>query len=439
VSSSNSDTAAAVKRLRQLVSDIPSNENHTIASRGSKNIQDVVICGEEQYARQAILRDDMLSGRRRLRAVVFSCESGSLCGGFGNRLRGMVTSLLLAQADNRAFFIADIDFYEYSHYFQLAEFNYSTRVQHLISDQNLSVRRQSFMDIGGYSALQTADLNISHVLQHDIEFIHTNGLATEFLQNPVYTDLTKQLRLQPHHPQHTVGCSLRALLHPTQYLLDMYDKATYLNQLKIPTIDSNVHARPTPAVRVGVQIRTGGHGAWVDRDFGADAQVNEYGICAQLVSTFAMAAFTPNKPFTPPDIDVLPVSWFVTSDSEQTVGNIVKTYSSSIRHIIRSRGRPFHSERSMFALNASDAHAKKFIDNGFDGVMLDWWTLATSIDYLVFTAESTFSYTAAAFSMTPMVPIPLLSPKVRQQLPSRVDWQFALCYPRTNIDTMEEQ
>ena len=53
----------------------------------------------------ASLQKDVLSGKRPFRALLYTCARRMFCGGFTDRLEGMIVAYYLALASNRAFFI----------------------------------------------------------------------------------------------------------------------------------------------------------------------------------------------------------------------------------------------------------------------------------------------------------------------------------------------
>ena len=148
-----------------------------------------------------------------VKVIVWRCEG--VCGGLGDRHRGILTSFMLALTTGRAFFIDNETPVPLRHYFSVANptlhWNFHTDV--LI---NRSLLEENFLgkspSIGDYS-----QANLSWYDQYDV-VIQTNSFWQPFniLRNPSLPQPARVLRTYKDHI--LAGCILNYLLVPTTEL-----------------------------------------------------------------------------------------------------------------------------------------------------------------------------------------------------------------------------
>lgn len=185
----------------------------------------------EQLQRRAIRHDDSV------KMVVWRCQA--MCGGLGDRQRGILTSFMLALVSSRAFFIDSVAPVPLHHYFDVASPDL-----HWVFDDTLlegrSVLAESFMDclpnIGNY-----AQANLSYYNDFDV-VIQANNFWQPFaiLHNPTVS----KVKLESFEEPILAGCILNYLLAPAQYL-----------QLRVHKIQTALKAEDKKLL--AVQVRTG--------------------------------------------------------------------------------------------------------------------------------------------------------------------------------------
>ena len=149
-----------------------------------------------------------LNGEAGVQVIVWRCHE--ICGGLGDRQRGILTSFTLAIMTDRAFFIDSPHPVPLQHYFRVASPDL-----HWVFDEillaNRSVFEESFMDsfpgIGDY-----AHANLSFYDAYDVVIQKNNfWKPLSILQNPSLQS-HKVLRSYPAHI--LAGCMLNYLLSP---------------------------------------------------------------------------------------------------------------------------------------------------------------------------------------------------------------------------------
>ena len=195
-----------------------------------------------------------MNGSSDTKAVVWKCDHGLLCGGFGDRLRGILTSFMLALVTGRAFFIDNEIPVPLRHFFHVANPSLHWTFQESLLEGR-TVLRENFMD----SVPSIGDYATSNLSQYDAyDFvIQANNFWQPFhiLRNP---GLPHQARKYRQYDEHVLaGCMLNYLLVPAG------DVQATLQQVR-QMVASHGHKL------LAVQIRTGDSqhkNATVLRDF----------------------------------------------------------------------------------------------------------------------------------------------------------------------------
>ncbi len=163
----------------------------------------------EQQQRKALM------GETRVKIVVWRCEK--ICGGLGDRQRGILTSFALALVTNRAFFIDSQSPVPLQHYFHLAspDLHWVYR-EGLLT--NRSILEETFMDtlphVGDF-----AIANLSYYDAYDIVIQKNNfWKPLSILQNPSWQPVKTTRMYSPHT---LAGCMLNYLLSPAAELQNL--------------------------------------------------------------------------------------------------------------------------------------------------------------------------------------------------------------------------
>ena len=153
-----------------------------------------------------------LRGDSAIKTIVWRCRQ--LCGGLGDRQRGILTSFALALVMNRAFFIDSENPVPLQHYFRVA-----TPDLHWTFDQSLlegrEVIEEDFLNalppVGDF-----ASANLSYYDAYDVVIQHNNfWQPLRILQNP---SLSSGHLLRSYEDHILAGCILNYLLVPTRDL-----------------------------------------------------------------------------------------------------------------------------------------------------------------------------------------------------------------------------
>ena len=158
------------------------------------------------------LQRSVIHGDTQIGIVVWRCHE--ICGGLGDRQRGILTSFALAIATGRAFFIDSPLPVPLQNYFRLA----SSDLHWVFRDDllhNRSVLEESFMDgfpsIGDYS-----HANLSYYQSFDVVIQKNNFWnPLSILQNP---SVTLRRLFRSYDPSILAGCILNYLLVPASEL-----------------------------------------------------------------------------------------------------------------------------------------------------------------------------------------------------------------------------
>ena len=168
-------------------------------------------CGSDWhklFASWEIHQRSAMRGDTSTKVIVWRCTE--LCGGLGDRQRGILTSFALALVTGRAFFIDSQKPVPFHRYFAVA----NSQLHWVFEDRLLrgrSVLEETFMDtfpsVGDYS-----DANLSYYDQFDVVVQKNNfWRPLSVISNPAVTSNHAFRRYQPHI---LAGCVLNYLLVP---------------------------------------------------------------------------------------------------------------------------------------------------------------------------------------------------------------------------------
>ena len=154
-----------------------------------------------------------MSGDTSVQLVVYRCHD--ICGGLGDRQRGILTSFLLALVTSRAFFVENEHPIALRHYFQFA----NPQLSWVFTEDllvNRSVLDETFMDshpdIGDY-----AEANLSRYDPYDVIFQRNNyWKPLSVLLNPGFERPLKKTLPDDHI---LAGCFLNYLLAPQRHIV----------------------------------------------------------------------------------------------------------------------------------------------------------------------------------------------------------------------------
>ena len=275
-----------------------------------------------------------ISGDSTVPLVVYRCHD--ICGGLGDRQRGIVTSFLLAVVTARAFLIDNENPVPMRHYFHVANPDL-----HWVYDEafvkNRSVLEESFMDaypaIGDY-----AEANLSYYDAYDVVIQKNNfWKPLNILRNPA----VQRWRLLQSYAEHTLaGCVLNYLLVPARHLVLHVQRA--------------IQSQKDLGKRIlAVQIRSG------------DSQAKNGTVIDNLAAVFLNCI---QKVQTESDTEY---AIFVTSDSDEVAARIL----SAFPEVLSFPGPIFHLDGFFGASDSPDA--------AFQKVLLDHIMLSSAAELVI--------------------------------------------------------
>ena len=264
-----------------------------------------------------------LKGNAAIKLIIWRCID--VCGGLGDRQRGILTSFALAMVTGRAFFIDSQKPVPFHQYFAVAHSEL-----HWVFDEKLlqgrSVLEESFMDsfpsIGDYSSA-----NLSYYNNFDVVIQKNNfWKPLSIIQNPLIAEDHPFRLYQPHI---LAGCVLNYLLVPRH---DLQMEVHHVLQHEWQ------HSRQV----VALQVRSG------------DSQLKNTTVMSALVRTFSSCyakinALSGPTTFTP----------FLTSDSP----GVVSLFQTSHANLLTFTGTIMHVD-GFFGADGSP-------HDGFRKVVLD--------------------------------------------------------------------
>ena len=310
------------------------------------------------------------------KALVWRCRE--MCGGFGDRLRGMVDVFLLSLLTDRAFFIDhrtpcdlslffnfisfdndmdDIDgegegegvswvwkaeYQTYADSLELAQSetsvnnnsNLFTKIFHSSGTNNNNeekkwVTQERTIDEYASQKYRYRTENFPLTLNHSIiHFIETNVPAQSYLLwNPHLEHMIRLYGLDKVNYIDLTGCLLGILLKPTQMLQRELDK-----------IDAELEGR----FLIGLQVRTGGDdvGMWQDPARVPRSDTEYFFTCAQAIEDTYIRSYTGGTTNNEITKSGEMVKWFLTTDSERLstdsalrLGHKLYTTPGSIIHV----------------------------------------------------------------------------------------------------------
>ena len=275
-----------------------------------------------------------IQGDATVPLVVYRCRD--ICGGLGDRQRGILTSFLLAVVTARAFLIDNETPVPMRHYFRMANPDL-----HWVFDEsfmtNRSVLEESFMDtyppIGDYSVA-----NLSYYDAYDVVVQQNNfWKPLNIFQNPsVRRKLQRQL-----YDEHTLaGCMLNYLLVPEKHLLSR--------------VQHTIQVEAERGRRIlAVQIRSGDNQAKNETLIGDLAAI--FMKCIEQVQSSCDTKFTV----------------FLTTDSDQVAARCISTFPD----LLTFPGPILHLDGFF---GASDSP-----DTAFQKVLLDHIMLSSAAELII--------------------------------------------------------
>lgn len=278
--------------------------------------------------------------------IVFRCSAFDICGGWGDRLRGIVTLFYLALVTDSYFDIVSTRHLDLATLYPLIR---ARRPKYKPNDTvtNLIVNDMTF--------LKTHDLN-RHIIRQTVHTFMCNAATWNWI------------KLNPHVAEAVTAYNLHKLT-----TLDMFRVVILLyfgetsnvlyDHVKLHMNDLERHS----CLKVGVQIRTGGYGLWNDPQRHPPQSGNMFGFLAVQQCTRSCALF-------------------LTTDSEvakQVFMDHVRNFSH-IERVLTTPGQPIHVDRQLQPGASYAARLKSYID----------WELLRHMDTLII-SRSGFGETAA--------------------------------------------
>ena len=292
-----------------------------------------------------------LTGCSDTKAVVWKCDG--VCGGLGDRQRGILTSFMLALVTGRAFFIQNETPVPLRHYFHVANpsLHWTFEESRL---EGRTVMHENFMNeapsIGDY-----ASSNLSHYDPFDF-VIQANNFWQPFhiLRNPRLPGWARTLRQYDDHV--LAGCLLNYLLVPSR------DVQATLQQVR-QSVAAHNHRL------LAVQIRTG------------DSQNKNMTVLTEFIQLF-QTCVQKLKRLSPASFEI-----FLTTDSNEALVAFKVAYP----HLLTFEGDIYHVDGPFGKPTDADAAFRK--------VVLDHLMISQADELLI--SRSGFSEYAAVRGFKP--------------------------------------
>eukprot|EP01102_Stenamoeba_stenopodia_P001328 TRINITY_DN11136_c0_g1_i1.p1 TRINITY_DN11136_c0_g1~~TRINITY_DN11136_c0_g1_i1.p1 ORF type:complete len:417 (-),score=76.03 TRINITY_DN11136_c0_g1_i1:33-1259(-) len=357
--------------------------------------------GEERGARQQVkcpisdnwrevvdkftrIQRSFIDGDENAKAIVWVCDSRHICGGFGDRVRGIVTTFLIALVTERAFFIDSLLPEPLSHYFQFDNSEEITWDYWRVFNDSRLIERRSVIEENVVDQIYsqeprylTADLKQS--VKEDIWYIRSNVQLHEAIMfNPHYKDLLiRSLQLNISHVDNRPadvdiqqkrnnfeggailsGCVINYVLSPTPRLQKLVNATkTRLNGEEIN------HPKKRNTIVIGIQVRVGDAG-WkskgsLQQDLFDDPKFSYYWKCATAIESLVVSAksFSVDPEF----------KWFLTCDSSDLIQQVQRQFGHKVFVV---EGGAAHIEKSR---NAKEELESVYVQQ----------LLLSEVDYLI--------------------------------------------------------
>jgi hypothetical protein len=255
-----------------------------------------------------IQQDFVLNGKGK--ALVYVCEGS--CAGMGDRIRGIVTTFLQAVLTNRAFLIDHTFPVQLSEFFEFA--NPSLSWEYNASMTEGMNKSEEWLRNDLKIGYRYRTENFHETLSAQVHKIHTNLPIQMYLTwNPHLEKEIRKYRLDKINYIDLPGCIQQYLLKPKG------DLQKAMGEMKEKYLDKNYV--------IGIQIRTGGEGKWVDEPGRVPRSALDYfWKCAETIENSTTGD--------------LPVKWFLTTDSDyvrkyslSTFGNKVFEVAGNVVHV----------------------------------------------------------------------------------------------------------
>ncbi|KAL9657214.1 hypothetical protein ABK040_011436 [Willaertia magna] len=294
--------------------------------------------------------------------LIYRCHQG--CGGLGDRLLGIVTSLYIALLTDRVLLIDFPNPAELSQILQpnLIKWNFTDPQFKALINAFPSQYTHNEIDIqeneGKRRFFQEHDFLYSYQFRK-VEIVKFNQRMYYYMHlNPKYNEKRRLLGLDRMHPFHIFGCFFHFLFKPHSDLIAMMDNLFVENQLVFsentvsqqqPLVESkqlktltafplNLNSQlPPPHMRtvlIGIQIRTGGN--WNDPLRIKEEDVQIFWNCAQhLMKKYEKEGFK--------------VKYFLTTDNTIVKKEAIKLFGK--KKLITMNTPIVHIERSSYNEN----------------------------------------------------------------------------------------
>ena len=243
--------------------------------------------------------------RRQGKALIWKC--GDICGGFGDRLRGIISTFLLAVLTDRAFLI------DHSRPANLADFfdfhpslGSSWKFQQSFID-GMDVTSEFNIDQYKSGKYRYRTENFHDSIKSRVHIMQTNiPVQSYLLWNPHLEENIRRYGLDKINYIDLTGCLMSAVLSPHGEILTAFQRARrYLDNYYV----------------IGLQIRTGGDNTevWKDDERVKRSEIGYFWDCAQLLENKRQ--------------DSRPVKWFITTDSEKVRQSALEKFGDKVYQV----------------------------------------------------------------------------------------------------------
>jgi hypothetical protein len=248
-------------------------------------------------------------------ALVYKCHTQ--CGGLGDRFKGIITVFLLAVLTNRAFLIEHptpanlADFQDFSN--STISWNYDAKLVEGMDDDS-----SWEWTVDHYKSQQERYMtdDFKHTITSKVHYMMTNLPIQQYLTwNPYLEDELRKYHFDQVNYLDLPGCAMKFLFQPTLRLQQAVDQV-------MKDIFEKYHV-------IGIHIRTGGDGQWIDDHRVPKSEVDYFWNCARKIEREQNLG--------------KPVKWFVASDSEEILKQTESMFGDKVFH---ASGSVIHVDRS---------------------------------------------------------------------------------------------
>jgi len=306
-----------------------------------------------------------IEGDPNTKAIVWVCDAKHICGGFGDRVRGLVTTFLIALVTDRAFFIDSVSPEPLANYFQFETkdrtITWDWRVFNSTNRRMIghrSIVEETVVDLVYTEEPRYLAENLKETVKEDIWIIRTNlQLHEAIMFNPHYKNLlidNFQLNVshiddKPEDPQNRrnnfeggailSGCVINYILSPTLRL------RTLVDDLKKRLHHSEGKTSSERMIVIGIQVRVGDAG-WeskgsLQQDLFDDSKFSYFWKCASFIESHVVST---RRQLNLPEPNF---KWFLTCDSSALVQQAQKQFGLKVYEIFLSCCTPLANNLSL--------------------------------------------------------------------------------------------